>query len=213
MTYTPPTRAALRASVLRDLRDPNGATFTANEVDDLLFISIVEVGRIYPKEDVRELTVASDYQRQIACDAASLFRVEVIRDGRVVAAVPYNTHENTAEGGWDLHGGNLFLPWFVSGGLLTDDSPTVRVWGYWERDQFTGDSDTLDGDAETEFAVRTFSVLNGYQRLQNDRLLFQQWLTNTGNTDVSPNQLSQTVDLYQRQWSEARNRLRKVQRV
>ena len=94
-----------------------------------------------------------------------------------------------------------------------EDGKTLRVWGYWPRELFTDDADVLDGDAETEFAVRCVSVLNGYQRLQNDRMLFQQWLTSTGNTDVSPNQLAQTADMYQSQWREMRNRLRTLQRT
>lgn len=213
MPYSAPDRTTLRAGIQRDLRDPNGATFTANELNDMLNYAMVEVGRIYPKEDVQELTVATDNQRQYATDAVAIFRVEVIQDSRVVAAIPPNREADTAESGWDLHGGILYLPWYVCANLVIANSPTVRVWGYWARDLFSTDGDVMDGDAEVEFAVRTFAVLTGYQRLQNDRILFQQWLTNTGNTDVSPNQLAQVADLYRSQWDSMRNRLRKVQRV
>lgn len=213
MPYTAPDLSTLRAAVARDLRDPDLKTFTGRELNDLINLGVVEVGRVYSKQDVQELTVDNDEQQVYVCDAIALFRVELIKDSIVYAGIPANAHETSGEGGWDLHGGNLYLPKTFSSHLVADDSPTVRVWGYWPRELFAEDTDVLDGDAETEFAVRTVATLNGYQRLQNDRLLFQQWLTNTGNTDVSPNQLAQTADLYQSQWRETRNRLRTIQRV
>ena len=124
-----------------------------------------------------------------------------------------NTLPTTGEGGFDLHAGSIWLPYYASVGLRLEDSPTLRAWGYWPRELLEDDADLLDGDAEIEFAVRLVAVLTGYQRLQNDRILFQQWLTSTGNTDVSPNQLAQTADMYQSQWDTARKRLRRLQRV
>lgn len=212
MPYTAPDRTTLRASVARDLRDPDNATFTVEELDDLLNLAVVEVGRVYPKQQVIEITPDDDAQEVFVTDAYALFRVEVLQEGYDPSGIPINGSEYTAQGGWDLHAGNLYLPRFATRGLVAD-THTLRIWGYWPRELFTDDTDTLDGDAECEFAVRTVATLNGYQRLQNDRLLFQQWLTNTGNTDVSPNQLAQTADMYQSQWREQRNRLRTLQRV
>jgi len=211
MPYTAPTRDVLRTALLRDLRDPDGNTFTEDEANDLLNLAVVEVSRIYPKEQVEEIVPDDDGQAVYPLTSQSVFRVEVLMEGTTPRYIPNNQHEQSAEGGWDLHGGNLYLPQYSAQGLLAD-SHTLRVWGYYPRELFEQDTDVLDGDAETEFAVRTVASLNGYQRLQNDRLLFQQWLTNTGNTDVSPNQLAQTADMYQSQWREMRNRLRTLQR-
>lgn len=217
MAYTPPVKSDIRAGVSRDLRDPDNKTFTTQEVDDLVNQAIVEVGRVYPKQDVVEMAVTDDGQRQFTTDVTSLFRVELVKDGVVFYGVPRVSNMLTAaEDGWDLHGGILWMPEFAAQRLVVADSPTVRIWGYWRRDTFaTADPDTtvFDGDAEAEFAVRTYALLLGYQRLQNDRILFQQWLTNTGNTDVSPNQLGGTADMYMSQWRELRNRLRGLQRV
>ena len=212
MAYTAPDLSTLRSAVARDLRDPDLKTFTAQELNDLINLGVVEVGRVYSKQDVQELTVESDGQQVYACDAIAIFRVELLKDSVIYYGVPQNADETSGEGGWDLHGGNLYIPKTFASHLAVENSPTVRVWGYWPRELFSEDTDVLDGDAETEFAVRTVATLNGYQRLQNDRLLFQQWLTNTGNSDVSPNQLAQTADLYQSQWREMRNRLRNIQR-
>ena len=213
MPYTPPDRATLRAALARDLRDPDLGTFTAAELDDLINQSMVEVSRIYPKQEVQEFDVSEDGQRTFATDCVGAFRVELMRDGEVRYAVTHNDHELTGEGGWDIHAGFLWLPKFAANYLKLDQTPKVRVWGYWPRELMTADSDIADVDAEAEFGLRTYATLLGYQRLQNDRLLFQQWLTTTGNTDVSPNQLAQTADLYQSQWAEMRKRLRYAQRV
>lgn len=216
MPYTPPDAATITAAVSRDLRDPDNKTFTTPEVHDLINGAIVEVGRIYPSAGVREMALDEDGQSDFPIDALSLFRVEVIRDGRVVSGIPSNMHATTGEGGWDLHAGNLWLPYFVSATLKTDDSPTIRAWGYFPRELFAWEvpDEVLDStDGEFEYGVRLYAVLMGYQRLQNDRLLFQQWLTNTGATDVSPNQLAQTADMYQSQWGAMRQRLRRLQRV
>jgi hypothetical protein len=212
MPYAAPTRDVLRTAVARDLRDPDGETFTDAELNDLLNYAIVEVGRIYPKQQVEEIAITTDGQSMYPTEAYALFRVEVLEDGKAPVGVPINRLDDSGEGGWDLHAGTLWVPRFASQRLLAN-THSLRVWGYWPRELFSQDTDVLDGDADTEFAVRTVATLSGYQRLQNDRLLFQQWLTNTGNTDVSPNQLAQTADMYQSQWREMRNRLRTLQRV
>jgi len=218
MAYTAPSRSTLRNALARDLRDPDLKTFTEQELNDLLNQALVEVGRIYPKERVVEYAITLDGQTQIPCDAASIFRVEVIRDGAVASGIAQNTHGLHSQAGWDLHANILWLPLYSASGLRIDDSPTIRVWGYWERNLMQGtlpadDNQIADTDAEAEFGVRTYASLLGYQRLQNDQMLFQQWLTNTGQTDVSPNQLAQTADMYMSQWREMRQRFRRLQRT
>jgi hypothetical protein len=212
MTYSPPARSTLRAAVARDLRDPEFRTFTTIEVDDLLNLAIVEVSRVYPKQVVQDFPVSIDGQHQWPCNASGIFRVELIERDKYPVGIPNNTSEHSGQTGWDLHAGALWLPYNIATSLRAG-THVIRLWGYWPRETLSSDGEALDGDAEMEFAVRTVAALNGYQRLQNDRLLFQQWLTNTGNTDVSPNQLAQTADLYQSQWREMRMRLRTLQRV
>ena len=212
MAYTPPSRSVLRSSVARDLRDPESKTFTPQEVNDLLNLGVVEVSRVYPKQRVDVLTVVEAGQQTYVTDAASIFRVEWLMEDYPAQGIPQNSYEHSSQGGWDFHAGTLYIPYGYAVGL-EPSVHSIRIWGYWTRELMTADTDALDGDAEVEFAVRTVALLNGYQRLQNDRLLFQQWLTNTGNTDVSPNQLAQTADLYQSQWREQRQRLRTLQRM
>jgi hypothetical protein len=214
MTYTPPPLSDLRASVSRDLRDPTNKTFTTGEVDDLIRMGIVEVSRVYPKERVLELLVTEDGQRTFdVLDAYSLFRVELLDiEGNTRMGIPASVDNVHSETGWDFHAEKLYLPAYASVRLAVVDEPKVRAWGYWKRDVLTDDTDVFDGDADAEYASRSYALMVGYQRLQNDRLLFQQWLTTTGNTDVSPNQLAQTADMYQGEWRAYRQRLRIGQR-
>lgn len=215
MAYTAPNRDVLRTALARDLRDSNGETFTDAELNDLINAAIVEVSRIYPKEMSVVLSVEQDFQYMFDLeDAYSIFRVELIDpDGNLALAVRRNDQGDHIESGWDYHGGSLFLPAYAANRLVFQDGQTVRVWGYWPRELFHDDTDAFDGNGEAEYAVRAVATLMGYQRLQNDRLLFQQWLTNTGNSDVSPNQLAQTANMYQAQWHDMRNRIRILQRV
>jgi hypothetical protein len=76
----------------------------------------------------------------------------------------------------------------------------------------TSDGDVLEGDAEAEMGVRLYAALTGYQRLQNDRALFQQWLAIPGNTDVSPTQLDGMANTYLSQWNRHRNHIRTLRR-
>ena len=130
----------------------------------------------------------------------------------MVLGIPVSVGSEHAEDGWDFHAGTLFIPAYAAERLTPATTPNLRVWGYWERTVLTSDGETFDGDADAEYASRTYALMLGYQRLQNSRLLFQQWLTTTGNTDVSPNQLAQTADMYQSEWRAYRQRIRTIQR-
>jgi hypothetical protein len=211
MAYSPPTRVSLRTSVQRDLRDPTAQTFLAAEVDDLINIGILEVSRVYPKEQRISVDVTLADQRTFIIGATSIFRVEVVKEGVTVFGVRVNALENHAQSGWDYHGGVLYLPEFV--GPLDAALNSLNVWGYWPRATMHLDADVLDGNAECEYAVRAVATATGYQRLQNDRALFQQWRTNPLNSDVSPNQVAQMADFYMAHWDRLRKRIRIIQRV
>jgi hypothetical protein len=212
MAYVPPTLTTLRESVRRDLRDPNNDAFTDLEVKDLINGAVLEVSRVYPKEQVVSIDVTESDQRVFgAVGAYAIFRVEALKDGNVYYGVPGGASEVHSQAGWDYHGGTLYLPDFV--GALDPETNTLRVWGYWPRETMDAGTDRLDGDAETEWAVRAVATVSGYQRLQSDRTLFQQWRTNPANTDVSMNQLVQLTDFYQGHWERLRRRIRILQRT
>ena len=102
MPYSAPDRGTLRTALARDLRDPDLNTFTEAELNDLLNAAIVEVGRIYSKEDVVEFSVTQDHQGVFSTEAYSVFRVEVFYESKVIFPVPQNNESDHAESGWDL---------------------------------------------------------------------------------------------------------------
>ena len=67
-------------------------------------------------------------------------------------------------------------------------------------------------DAEAESAIRLYALMRGYQRLQQDRALFQQWLAIPGNKDISPTQLDGMANTYMADWHRHRNQMRRIRR-
>jgi hypothetical protein len=211
MAYTPPTLATLRASVQRDLKDSSAEVFLDAEIDDLINWGIVEVNRIYPLSEVEDVTVTDDDDGNalliytIGCSEVS--RIEVWRDGVFREQVP--PVMDYANSGWDLFGSTLTLPSWLT---LDDTKDALKVYGYMDRDALTNNGDVAETDAEAEMAIRLYSVMRGYQRLQHDRALFQQWLAIPGNKDISPTQLDGMANTYLADWNRHRNQMRRIRR-
>jgi len=211
MPYTPPSLATLRASVARDLRDPTYKTFSTTEVNDLINAGIVEVSRVAPVESLQSVVFQGN-QAEYPVAVTDAFRVELYVDGEYNATIPPNTDDDSAQGGWDLFGGMLHVPWSLVPRLSEDTQDTFRVWGYRNRSTLSADNESLEGDADIEQSVRTYALLEGYQRLVNSRALFQQWVQTPGNSDVSPTQLMGFAQTYESQWQRIRQQMRKLRR-
>jgi hypothetical protein len=213
MVYAPPTLAVLRGKVATDLRDPTNTTFTTAELNGLIGEAISEVSRIYPIEAVDSIPFATGVA-EYAVDFEEVFRVEWFRNNAYQATIPTNHDDDSAQGGWDLFGGVLHLPWSRVPYMIPGD--TLRVWGYQTRSQFSngtpGETEVFDGDADAEYAVRTYAVLSGYQRLLNSRALFQQWTTDSVNSDMGPRWLMATAQAFESQWQRIRQQLRTLRR-
>lgn len=211
MPYTPPSLATLRASVSRDLRDASNKTFSTNEVDDLIDWGFVEVNRIYPLMAIEtvDITVDGDGNpvRVYTIESKEVSRVERWRDGAYSALVP--DYQGDANSGWDLWGSTLTLPTWLE---LDANLDNLKVYGYQDREMLVNNSDIAETDAEAEAGIRTYAALMGYQRLQNDRALFQQWLSLPGNNDISPTQLQGMTNTYLAQWDRQRSQMRRIRR-
>jgi hypothetical protein len=211
VVYAPPSLATLRGYVAMDLRDSGLKTFTAPEVNALINGAIVEVSRVYPKEAIDAIvfdTGASAYPT----DFEQVFRCEVFRNGVYYATIPPNESDDSAQGGFDLFGGEIHLPWSAVARLVETSNDSLRLWGYKPRDILETDAESLDGDADTEHAVRLHAVLTGYQRLANSQALFQQWTQESRNTEVSPTQLIGMASTFESQWQRVRQQLRTLRR-
>jgi hypothetical protein len=211
MPYTSPTLETLIASVSRDLRDKTNKVFTTTEVTDLINWGLVEVNRVYPLAQVETVDITATLgviDRAYAIESREIYRVEVYRDGVFREQVPEGDEQSNT--GWDLFGSTFTLPGYLS---LDASRDSVKVYGYQDREMLGPSlSNVAETDAEAEMGLRLFATLTGYQRLQNDRALFQQWLALPGNNDISPTQLDGMANTYLAQWGRHRNQMRRLRR-
>lgn len=209
MPYTPPTRAQLRTSIARDLRDENMKTFTSSVIDDLINFGVAELNRLQPKEELTEVDIVDAEVFEYTLTLTSVWRVELWRDGDFYGFIQPNDDESS-QGGWEYWGNQLRIPQISVLDAATD---ILKVWGYGERDPMTADGDNADVDLDGEMALRAYATYLGFQRLTNDRALFAQWQTASNNTDVSPTQLLGMVNTQAAEWRGMRNRLRRIRRT
>ena len=212
MTYTQPTLSQLRDSVEQDLRDSSNEAFSTAEVDDLINEAIVEVNRLYPLPQIEDVDIVDtdedgNVDRTYTITSTEVQRAEVWRDGEFRENLP--EFDSVGNSGYDIWGSTLTLPTWV---VLDEDTDTVKLYGYADRDYLSDDADVAEFDAEAEYAVRMYAKLRGYQSLQNDRALFQQWMKVPGNNDISPTQLDSMVNTYVGAWERQRGHLRRIRR-
>jgi hypothetical protein len=212
MPYTPPSLTTLIASTSRDLRDPANKVFSTQEVTDFINWGLVECNRAYPLAqvetvDITDLITPDKADRVYVVASREIYRVEVYTDGEFREQVPEGVdYSNT---GWDLFGSTLTLPTWL---LLDPARDTVKVYGYLDRETLSAGGDIAETDAEAEMGLRLYATLTGYQRLQNDRAQFQQWLALPGNNDISATQLDGMANTYLGQWNRHRNQMRRLRR-
>ena len=212
MAYTQPTLAQLRDSVEQDLRDSSNEAFSTAEVDDLINEGIVEVNRVYPLQEIETVDIIDtdedgNVDRTYTITSTEVQRAEVWRDGEFRETIP--EIDTVGNSGWDIWGSTFTLPTWV---VLDEDVDSVLLYGYGNRDYLSDDADVAEFDAEAEYAVRCFAKMRGYQALQNDRALYQQWLKAPGNNEMSPTQLDSMVNTYIAQWERQRSHLKRVRR-
>lgn len=204
------TYGALKTRIQTVLKDPDAKTFTSTLLDELAVAALVEVGRIIPMQYTEDITPVA-YQIPYLLGTALFFegeadiepmRVEVwdptTLPETLVYAVNSAAGEQAFEGdtGWSYWGGYLSLPTRIVRGLSGYESTyVIRVWGYAPYAIPASDDDVVPTTAQAEQACIKFARVEGLEMLNNDRDLFTQWQTSSGNSDISPaglmNQLSQ----------------------
>jgi len=143
--------------VRRDLRDPNGATWSDSEVTDLINSGVDWVNGIYPKESIQTTAFTQPV-------SGSVFSV-----------------------------------------ALSDVSWVFRV--------DSSDSTTSNLDTTALNAVRVWAQAEAFSRLLSDRVAFQQWQVQSGNSDVSALSMNQIALSNQQRVRREETRLRKMRRL
>jgi len=210
------TLQEIRTKVATEIRDPLLSTFNSTTLDQMINNGITEINFVWPKEYYEEVA-GSNLDDLVTSGTlpdsmvTSLFRIEWYRDGVFYARLTQNELLDTAQDGWDLHGGQLFFPQRVAD-LLDSSVDTFRLWGYKERALLVNDADVADLTDSQEWGVRAYARWQAFVLLTHDRALFTQWQAQSNNADISPTQLAQMVNLYGGEWQDIRKHLRRLRR-
>ena len=201
------------------LQDPSQKTFTEALIEELIFAGLTEVGFLAPEQFTEDIDPVAD---QLAYALRSddfvtgappeieLARVEVwdptVSPEQLIATVPNAGLEySSSDSGWSVWGGQLTLPRLTVLGLQGhEDDYVIRVWGYSPFVQpDAGDDDAVIGvSRDQEQAVIIYAQVEGLSMLLNNRNLFTQWQTRSGNTDMSPAALMNERNIARQAWRE-----------
>ena len=204
-TYSPPTLAEMRELVGRTLRDPNNTVFGTDSVNDFIAEGLMSLGAYRPIEAVETLAYEpvtfGDTQYVLPALLSTVWQVEVRNetaptDSGQSLVMPYiGPDQSSVQVGWDFYGGALIFgrwavnhmdQWYQHAGTAL----SLVLYGYRDRAIPVLDDDYLDMEDSIDqlCLIRECRAL-GFQLLNNDRALYQQWLAATNNTDVSPTQI------------------------
>jgi hypothetical protein len=199
--------------VRRDLRDPNGATWTDSEIDDLINSGIDWVNGFYPKEAIQTTAFTQPVSGSVfsvaLTDVSWPFRVDSYDDSGKFKETVLPSTSDGPNSGWEIHNSIMFLP-----PHYTLSSPgTLRIFGYSTFIQLSASTSTTDMDYSAINAVRVWAQAEAFSRLLSDRVTFQQWQVQSGNSDVSALSMNQIALSNQQRVRREEARLRKMRRL
>jgi len=207
------TLSSLRTMVRRDLRDANGATWSDSEVDDLINSGIDWVNGFYPKEAIQTTAFTQPISGSVfsvaATDVSWPFRVDAYDAAGKFKETVLPTTSDGPNSGWEIHNNIVFFP-----PHYTLSSPgTLRIFGYSTFIQLSSSTSTTDMDTSAINAVRVWAQAEAFNRLLSDRVAFQQWQVQSGNSDVSALSMNQIALSNQQRVKREEARLRKMRRL
>jgi len=207
------TLSSIRTMVRRDLRDPNGATWTDSEIDDLINSGIDWLNGFHPKEAIQTTAFTQPVSGSVfsvaLTDVSWPFRVDSYDDSGKFKETVLPSTSDGPNSGWEVHNGIMFLP-----PHYTLSSPgTLRIFGYSTFIQLASSTSTTDMDYSGINAVRVWAQAEAFSRLLSDRVTFQQWQVQSGNSDVSALSMNQIALSNQQRVRREEARLRKMRRI
>jgi hypothetical protein len=207
------TLTQLRTSVRSDLRDPNGATWSDTEVSDLINSGIDWINGFYPKEAIQVTAYTQPISGSIFSVALTSvnwpFRVDVFTtDGQYRETLSPNSGDGP-DSGWEVHTNILFFPPHYT----LPDTGTLRIYGYTGFVQLSANTSTTDMDVSAISAMRVWVQAEAFNRLLSDRVAFQQWQVQSGNSDVSALSMNQIALSNQARIRREETRMRRIRRL
>jgi len=218
------TFGELKTEVSEALRDPDLLTFDDTAVGRLVNMAVATIGRVAPEpfqEDITPLADTLEYvlrENEFGGDAVPEIEVSRVEmwdatttpfTRRYVIPAASAGYIADSETGWMNWGGTLSLPRRVQQAMAgMEDSYLIRVWGYSPYAEMADDDDDLfAGSTELKWAVVQFATLLGLRRLVNERELFSQWQTRSGNTDTTYAGLMSDYNSTRDEWRREKHEL------
>ena len=232
MVYTPPTRAEMREVIYRALRDPAGSVFPPDTVNDFINEALMDLSNYRPREESRVVVWNEDTETISPEDVEGMSDIWAVQvrvgyadtisasnsGGRSTFYIPpmaYGASNVTA--GWEMWGPSFRLTnfWVQRIKALRERTDvTLLMFGYADRLLPVEDIDYLDLSNPTDqFCLTQHAKMLGFQTLNADRSLYQQWLSATNNTDVSPTQLQGMLGQAEASFQRIRGRNSVIRRV
>ena len=207
------TLTQLRTSVRSDLRDPNGATWSDTEVNDLINSGIDWVNGFYPKEAIQTMTYTQPISGELFSVALTTvnwpFRVDVYTSGGQYQETLLPNSGDGPDSGWEVHNNILFFPPHYT----MHNTGTLRIFGYSGFVQLSSNTATTDMDVSAISSIRVWAQAEAFNRLLSDRVAFQQWQVQSGNSDVSALSMNQIALSNQARVRREEARLRRIRRL
>ena len=224
-------RADIRAKIQRELRDPDGNSWSDPELNDLINAGIDAVSDLSPRELREDITYTFPYtitdgafgkikEVTLTNPFTNIFRVEILdSNSRLHTSLPRGVDEGSSSG-WEWFGDKVILPenWVYPSLIVTVGSDKfeqikVRVYGYARHTQLENDTTVATLDDQEQVAVRTYAVANALSRLMTDRANFQQWQIASGSSDMTISELGVLSNAARQRWYAERTRIRKMRRL
>jgi hypothetical protein len=207
------TLSTLRTSVRSDLRDTAGATWTDTEINDLINSGIDWINGFYPKDAIQTTAYTQPISGELFSVALTSvnwpFRVDVYTSGGQYQETLWPNSGDGPDSGWDVHNSILFFPPHYT----LPDNGTLRIFGYTGFVQLSSNTSTTDMDTTALNAMRVWVQAEAFNRLLSDRVAFQQWQVQSGNSDVSALSLNQIAFSNQARIRREETRLRRMRRL
>ena len=199
----------IRADVARRVRDTSYATWTTGEIDDRINQGIDALAAFYPKEIVSDFaTIAAGVSSYAASSFTNIYRIDIYSGTTLQRTMPHGNGDGP-NSGWELHSGKVWLPpsFPVATGYV------LRAFGYGAYINLDASSSVTDLDTSGRQAVQVFAEVELLTSLIYDRAKFQQWQTDSNNTDVTALALAQLHAGAMARWNRERQRLRRMRKL
>jgi hypothetical protein len=213
----------LKTTVSVAIEDPSNLTFSTTVVGTFINAALSELSRIAPDYFQEDITPVADTLEYIVLSSVfggvpqpdiEVARIELwdyvpVPPTRLyVVPRARATFAADSQGGWSNWGGTIYLPrrvWNIFDGHEADY--LLRVWGYGPYPQLVADEDTTSASAEVLHALVAYCRVEVLNRLLSSRELFSQWQTRSGNADISPAGLMNSLTVAQADWKRRSGQL------